>query len=169
MSDNELRDKIEACRAELASYEAELKRRAGPQSEEGQARGRGSNHCQHTCLNADRDDDALPRQASSSAPLVAEPEPVRPSLATSPGSADTAYRSANANPTESEEAYRSLSPSVTTTPATDENAVACSATDVEEIYALLEEADENLEHGALWAVRLGLQRAGKLLGDGQRC
>ena len=169
MSDNELRDKIEACRAELASYEAELKRRAGPQSEEGQARGRGSNHCQHTCLNADRDDDALPRQASSSAPVVAEHEPVRPSLATSPGSADTAYRSANANPTESEEAYRSLSPSVTTTPATDENAVACSATDVEEIYALLEEADENLEHGALWAVRLGLQRAGKLLGDGQRC
>ena len=167
MSDNELRDKIEACRAELASYEAELKRRAGPQSEEGQARGRGSNHCQHTCLNADRD--ALPRQASSSAPLTAEPEPVRRSLATPPASADTAYGSAKTNSAESQEVYRSLSLSVTTTPATDENAVACSATDVEEIYALLEEADENLEHGALWAVRLGLQRAGKLLGDGQRC
>ena len=64
-----------------------------------------------------------------------------------------------------QEAYRSLSSSVTTTPpATDEKGVVCSATDVEEIYALLEQADENLEYGALWAVRIGLQRAAQRLG-----
>lgn len=31
--------------------------------------------------------------------------------------------------------------------------------DTEEIYALLEQVDENLRYGALWAARLGLQQA----------
>ena len=36
--------------------------------------------------------------------------------------------------------------------------------DAEEIYALLEQADENLRYGALWAARLGLQQARQRLG-----
>ena len=36
--------------------------------------------------------------------------------------------------------------------------------DTEEVYALLEQADENLRYGALWAARLGLQQAMQRLG-----
>ena len=48
--------------------------------------------------------------------------------------------------------------------AADEPAAIRPEMEVEEIYALLDQADENLEDGALWAVELGLQRAMKLLG-----
>ena len=58
-------------------------------------------------------------------------------------------------------AFRSLSSSepVHSMSTEDEPAATRSEMEVEEIYALLDQADENLEDGALWAVELGLQRA----------
>ena len=63
-----------------------------------------------------------------------------------------------------EPAFRSLSSEpYTSLSAADEPAGKADAA-AEAVYALLEQADENLEYGALWAVELGLRRAMKLLG-----
>ena len=63
-----------------------------------------------------------------------------------------------------EPAFRSLSSEpYTSLSAADEPAGKADA-GAEVVYALLEQVDENLEYGALWAVELGLRRAMKLLG-----
>jgi hypothetical protein len=137
-SAEDLRALIEASRKSLARKEE-----ATAQSR-GQACGRGSTHRQHTCLLTK----TCPRQGSSS------------------GTADeSAFRSLSS----SEPVYDSMSaaddePVHNSMSAADEPAAIRPEMEVEEIYALLDQADENLEDGALWAVELGLQRAMKLLG-----
>ena len=136
-SNDDLQSTIAMLRAELS-----LRQEAVAQSQE-QVCGRGSTHRQHTCLLTK----TCPWQGSSS------------------GAVDqAAFRSLSS----SEPVYDSMSAAddepVHSMSTEDEPAATRSEMEVEEIYALLDQADENLEDGALWAVELGLQRAMKLLG-----
>ena len=91
-------------------------------------------------------------RAALGLPAQETTEPVTRSLSAQ-ATTEPAFRSLSSEP------YTSLS-------AADEPAGKAGKADAgaEAVYALLEQADENLEYGALWAVELGLRRAMKLLG-----
>ena len=121
-----------------------LQRRRVAAQNRGEVHGRGSNHRPHTfSINSRSLTETRPCQGTSSAPLfrslsAAEDEVAIQSCGADGGADDAAPGSSLALADEDD--------------------------DTEEVYALLEQADENLRYGALWAARLGLQQAMQRLG-----
>ena len=149
MPSDELRHTMETCNVILE------RRRLAAQNC-GEVHGRSSNHCQHTFPISSRSlTETRPWQGTSSAPqdLSAAEDP-------------TAYRSLSAEGgAEDAAVLRSLADNEDAEVTAPGSSLALAdEEDDTEVYALLEQADENLRYGALWAARLGLQQAMQRLG-----